>query len=257
MIYAMSDIHGFAGILRSNVEKLDLSGENRLVLLGDYIDYGSESGQTVRYIYELQQKYGADKIIVLRGNHEDMFLEWIDAYADKNIDNTDENDIALWNEWLRGDELFHTVRTFITLGQLVTLKHILYTATEHTLNIEAVKEVLSNSGELIEWMRSLPYYYETEKQIFVHAGVDEEAGEWWSLVTPNNTFTGKFPETKGSFYKDIIAGHIGTFGIAKDPDFHGVYYDGASHYYIDGTVKISGQIPILVYDEENGKYSQI
>lgn len=250
--YAMSDIHGYVKILQLNIEKLDLLGENRLVLLGDYIDEGPDSGQTLRYIYELQRKYGADKIIVLRGNHEDMFLEWIDAYS-----NTDGNDnISSWNEWLRGDVNFNTVATFITKEQLETLKQLKRTDTEEKLNIEAVRAILLNSGDLIEWLRSLPYYYETEKQIFVHAGVDEEAGEWWPFVTPTNVFTGKFPETKGSFYKDIIAGHIGTSGIAKDPDFHGAYYDGASHYYIDGTVEKSGKIPILVYDEESGKYSQ-
>lgn len=257
MIYAMSDIHGYAGILQSNVERLDLSGENRLVLLGDYIDYGCESGQALRFIYELQQKYGSDKIIVLRGNHEDMFLEWLDTYNCANNDNTDENSIIAWNEWLKGDANFNTVGTLITKEQLKTLKELAQTATEDILNIEAVKAILLTSGDLIEWLRSLPYYYETENQIFVHAGIDEEAGEWWSLVTTNNVFTGKFPETKGSFYKDIIAGHIGTYRIANDPDFHGVYFDGASHYYIDGTVNISGKIPVLVYDEEIGKYSEL
>ena len=53
---------------------------------------------------------------------------------------------------------------------------------------------------------------------------------------------------------DIIAGHIATSKISGDEDFHGVYYDGASHYYIDGTVVESGKIPVLAYDEKSGKY---
>ena len=63
MIYAMSDIHGFADIFQKNLKRIDLSGENRLVLLGDYIDYGPESGRTLRLIFEMQKRYGAEKVI--------------------------------------------------------------------------------------------------------------------------------------------------------------------------------------------------
>lgn len=59
MIYAMSDIHGFLSVLKENMKKVDLSGDNRLVLCGDYIDYGPESGQVLRHIYDLQQRHGA------------------------------------------------------------------------------------------------------------------------------------------------------------------------------------------------------
>ena len=33
----------------------------------------------------------------------------------------------------------------------------------------------------IRWMEKLPLYYETDNQIFVHAGVEEEAGEDWEI----------------------------------------------------------------------------
>jgi serine/threonine protein phosphatase 1 len=56
---------------------------------------------------------------------------------------------------------------------------------------------------------------------------------------------------------DIIAGHIGTSTISGDPGFHGIFYDGKSHYYIDGSVGVSGFIPILMVDTETGKYYEI
>ena len=257
MIYAMSDIHGFADIFQENLKRIDLSEKNRLVLLGDYIDYGPESGRTLRLAFETQKRYGEKKVIVLRGNHEEAFLEWLDIYGGPRAGEPDEYGLVPWSDWLSTDPDYDTLRSFVTEEQWAFFCQITRTASEDTLNIEAVRMVLSANGELIEWLRSLPYFYETERQIFVHAGIDEEAGDWWPYGTPEYMFVGKFPASAGSFYKDIIAGHIGTARIAGDPDFHGVYHDGQSHYYIDGTVNESSRIPILAYDEEERAYSEI
>ena len=43
-IYCISDIHGCLDALKAALEHIDLSGDGRLVLLGDYIDYGPQSG---------------------------------------------------------------------------------------------------------------------------------------------------------------------------------------------------------------------
>lgn len=100
----------------------------------------------------------------------------------------------------------------------------------------------------------MSYYYETETQIFVHAGVHEEAEEWWKYGTPEEKFLCKYPASGGRFYKDIIAGHISTSQIANDENFHDIFYDGDSHYYIDGDVNTSNRIPLLKYDDVTGKY---
>lgn len=105
------------------------------------------------------------------------------------------------------------------------------------------------------WMKMLPYYYETEDQIFVHAGVDEEAWDLWKVGTSEDDLCEKPFWDEGEFLKDIIAGHIGTWNMAGDEDFHDVYWDGASHYYLDGTVQKSGQIPVLKYDTKHKRYT--
>ncbi len=105
------------------------------------------------------------------------------------------------------------------------------------------------------WMRELLLYYETDTQIFVHAGVDEEAEDLWKWGTEDAYFCEKFPATTGPFLKDIIAGHVGTYVVAGDDSYHGVFWDGASHYYIDGTVHQSHQIPVLKYDTVNKCYT--
>lgn len=257
MIYVMSDIHGFADIFQKNLEWIDLSGKNRLVLLGDYIDYGPESGRVLRLIFEMQKRYGPEKVIVLRGNHEEDFLEWLKIYGGPHAGEPDAYGIVPWSDWLNKDPDCDTFRSFVSEEQWAFFRQITRTASEDTLNIEAAKMILSAHNALIRWLRTRPYFFETERQIFVHAGIEEEAEDWWRYSTPEHMFVGKYPASTGSFYKDIIAGHIGTARIAGDPDFHGVYHDGRSHYYIDGTVYESGIIPILVYDEEKEKYFEI
>lgn len=239
MLYAMSDIHGFLDIFRENVEKLDLSGNNRLILLGDYIDRGPQSGQTLRYIYELQQKYGSEKIVVLRGNHEEDFLDWINIVT--------HPDGISWSNWLACDRELNTFRTLVTAEQFERFKRLSANAKGNAmisaLNVEAVKMLFETNGDLIRWLKKLPYYYKTKTQIFVHAGIDEEAEDWWEYGTPEHTFVGKPFELIefGEFYMDIIAGHISTSRISGNKNFHEVYHDGMSHYYIDGTVTVSGK----------------
>ena len=49
----------------------------------------------------------------------------------------------------------------------------------------------------------------------------------------------------------------GTWSLANDRNYHDVFYDGESHYYIDGSVYKGGKLLLLAYDEENGKYYQL
>lgn len=201
LIFAMSDIHGSPLEFEEALSLVDLSGDNMLILCGDYV-HGYDSYTVLDRIISLQQKYGSDKVVALLGNHEEMVMN------------------GMWpvsqNEDIECDE--------------------------------------AREDRYISWMNSLPRYYTTDTQIFCHAGVEEEAGEEWEWGTDEYTYTEKFPAQTGKFCMDIIAGHVGTYSIAQNPGFHDIYFDGESHYYIDGTVLTSGIIPVLMYDTDTKKY---
>ena len=74
-IFAMSDIHGCLQEFEAALELVDLSGDNKLILLGDYIHSGADSYGVLKKIIKLQQKYGNDKVIALMGNHEELVIE--------------------------------------------------------------------------------------------------------------------------------------------------------------------------------------
>ncbi len=207
-IYAMSDIHGCLDAFEYALSLVDFSGDNKLILLGDYV-HGPDSYGVLNKIMQLQNKYGSDKVIALLGNHEDMACD---------------------GRWLIGG-----------IGD------------ENTY----VRE--EDDDRYLMWMQNLPRYYTEGNTIFVHAGIDEEAEDLWEWETDDYTFTEKYPAQTGKFYIEmkIVAGHIGTAVISGNPRFHDIYFDGESHYYIDGTVLESGIIPVIKIDTENNKYYRV
>lgn len=71
--FAMSDIHGCCRTFRSMVEQtLQLTTNDTLYLLGDYIDRGPDSKGVIDYIWELKSR--GFFVVCLRGNHEQMML---------------------------------------------------------------------------------------------------------------------------------------------------------------------------------------
>ena len=126
-------------------------------------------------------------------------------------------------------------------------------------SIESYEDEI-NEDKYIQWISSLPRYYVEGNTIFVHAGIDEEAGDLWEWVTSDEIFTMKYPAETGKVQNldmKIVAGHVSTSEISKNPRFHDIYYDGESHYYIDGDVLESGVIPIIMVDTETNKYYRV
>lgn len=202
-IYTMSDMHGCLPAFEKALALVDLSGDNQLILLGDYI-HGPDSCGVLKKAMELQARYGAEKVVALLGNHEEAVLDG-----------------------------------------------------RSSINENGVECEPAEKGKLMRWMKSLPRFYATSHQIFCHAGVDEEAEDMWQWGTADHVFTEKVPAQTGHFYMDIIAGHVGTAAISGDPTFHDIFYDGQSHYYIDGSVLESGVIPVMMIDTFEEKYYQV
>ena len=256
MVYAMSDIHGCIEELQQNMEYVDLTKDNRIVFLGDYIDYGRESYKVLSYLKELQVQHGTDKVIVLKGNHEAMFLEWIEDFS--GVYSAALEAMAI-DSWLKTDSerRFNTFRTFISQGELKQYEEYCKKASAVYMNRRAVELIMSKHSDLVKWINDMPSFYDIENNIFVHAGIDEDAGEFWEYCTSDEDFLWKYPATFGRFYKSVIAGHLGTGDIANEKHFHDIYYDGASHYYIDGSVYKHGKLLLFAYDESNNHYYQI
>lgn len=245
-IYAFSDLHGDEPLLEAALALIDLPGhpQRLLVTVGDYIDNGAGSAQVLYRLRGLAEEY-PQQAVILPGNHERDWLAWLDA---------DDSDFS----WLSADTGFVTTRSFLGAETVVRIAAEAASSADDAAVVErinrAVKQAVETEhADLIEWVRELPLFYETDEQIFVHAGVEEDAGEDWRLVTSDHRLLNKYPPTFGPFAKTIIAGHVSTESMHGDGS-HGIFYDGASHYFLDGDVPKTGGLNVLAYDAVTRTY---
>ena len=74
-LYAVGDIHGQIHMLEALVERVPFQEEDEIVFLGDYIDRGRDSKAVVDLLLRFKREY--PKAVFLRGNHEDMLLDYL------------------------------------------------------------------------------------------------------------------------------------------------------------------------------------
>lgn len=74
---AIGDIHGHFEKLQSLFFKLEkeLNRDDVLVFLGDYVDRGPHSKEVLDFLIQISKK--RTNSVFLRGNHEDMFLDYL------------------------------------------------------------------------------------------------------------------------------------------------------------------------------------
>jgi serine/threonine protein phosphatase 1 len=131
-IYAISDIHGCSKTFNELLNKISFSTNDTLYLLGDYIDRGPGSIQTIDKVIELQSS--GYNIKCLRGNHEQMMLNSIQHLSQS----------ILW-EKNGGDKVLDE------------------------LGIHSASQI---PQKYINFIEGLPYYIETDDFFFVHAGLN-------------------------------------------------------------------------------------
>ena len=73
MIYVTSDIHGQYDSFKKLLEKINFNDNDTLYILGDIIDRGPQIIEIIRKVIS------TPNIVMVLGNHEDMFLNYYDS----------------------------------------------------------------------------------------------------------------------------------------------------------------------------------
>ncbi len=68
----IGDIHGCVNTFESLLSKIEITKEDNVILLGDYVDRGLFSKQVIDKIMEVQNQ--GFNLTALKGNHEEMFV---------------------------------------------------------------------------------------------------------------------------------------------------------------------------------------
>lgn len=245
--YVVSDIHGYFTQFKSSLDQAGYFTDlepHKLVILGDLFDRGYEADALQQFVLDLMDK---DRLILIRGNHEDLFRKLI---------TTDHG--VLYSHHLHNG-------TFDTVLQLSKLDYI--DALSGSKLIAEAEKTPYNS-KIIPAMRD---YYETDHYIFVHgwipcnvseegysfmenwrtAGVEEwEKARWYNGMDAAQTVT-----VEG---KTIVCGHWHTsYGHSKfenkgsefgtDADFSPYY--GKGIIAIDACTAHSGTVNCIVVED--------
>lgn len=148
--FVVGDVHGRHSQLGALLDMLPRDeAADTLVFLGDLIDRGPDAPGCVDLVMKLQRE-NPERVRCLRGNHEQMLLDFIEGSAN------------LWITPVTGGE-----RTFEQYtGQALSV------TKEQDLD-DARRTVESSvPEEHLEFFHALPYYHEDDYAIYVHAGLE-------------------------------------------------------------------------------------
>lgn len=199
--FVIGDIHGRRAQLQMLLEMLERdSQQDTLVFLGDLIDRGMDAPGVVADVLEMQRE-NPERVICLRGNHEQMLLDCIDEGA------------SIWFSPATGGA--HSFEQYT--GRALRLEK------EDDFE-EARREIAERvPAEHLEFFRTMPFFYEDDYAIYVHAGLDHgkhprETSEHFLLWARDKDFytnyTGKpcvFGHTPTPFLP--LRGRLGRHGI--------------------------------------------
>lgn len=220
--YVLGDLHGRLDLLEKSVQKIsDLVGESdfQIITLGDYIDRGPNSRGVIEFLM------AHPEIIALRGNHEDIAVQSIACQLKPN--------------WWMGNGGHATLRSY---GQTWHVHDdLLYSLVP---------------DEHVKWMNSLPLYYETEKQVFVHAGIPSDAPLAEQQFDTRSDGAVKFnwmlygPSDHGGWRgKHVVHGH---HQFADGPHTWSPGSKGGGRTNLDTWAYKTGRIVIGVFDDTQG-----
>lgn len=202
----IGDVHGMIDHLEQLLKQWSPESE-QLIFVGDYIDRGVDSRQTLLLVHELTLLKGA---VALRGNHEAMLIDYLNNPQD------------YWTQYY-----LNSGNT--TVADLLNLP--LEEISQESGEVYQ-REILENYPWLLPWLESLPYYTEFGEFIIVHAGIDLEIEDWRD--SPLDTFLwtrDEFLSANNQTGRPIIFGHTPTITIQPEG---GLYEGPDGKFGIDG-----------------------
>lgn len=247
--YVVADVHGFYSILKAELKKagyFDDPEPHKLIVLGDLFDRGSEAKELQDFILQLMEN---DEVILIRGNHEDLFQEMV----------TEDEGLPYSHHVSNG--------TYDTALQLTGYDPVLAQIRHFDFADEAKK---TPYYQVI--MRAMLNYYETEHYVFTHAWIPcikERNGQYsaystWREASEREWMNARWingmeaAQTAADEDKTVVCGHWhASYGHSKlegkcsefgpDADFSPYYGPGV--IAIDACTAHSKQINVLIIED--------
>lgn len=207
---AIGDIHGCKKTLVRLLEKLELTPEDHVVFVGDYVDRGPDSFGVIEVLLEMEKeaKEGSGpSCTFLRGNHDQMMLDAIENQDDPEAQ-------ELWR--INGG-----TQTLMSYQQ------------EETVQIPESH---------VEFLRRTDYLFETDEFVFVHAGlkpdltIEQNIAQFDPMVALWTRAHMRGPNTM--WEKTVVCGHTPKSEPMNQERLINID-TGAVYYYIPGMGRLT------------------
>ena len=237
-ILMLSDPHGHADGLRALLSQAGFSQNDVLILLGDYLDKGPQSLETLRLVMELCRTH---TVYPLMGNVDLWRLECLcsdDAAELEDFKHSSLRKAA--SDW--GSSLL--TEMCLEMGAPLT---------ESTDMAALMPHLRRHFAPEIAFLRSLPSILETQRFIFVHGGIPHEdldaleGTDAYPLLKFDDFFAAGL-----SFRKTVVTGHWPTVLNSPANPIYDPIIDRKRHIIcLDGAcgVKTEGQLNLLILPE--------
>jgi serine/threonine protein phosphatase 1 len=222
----ISDIHGCYDSFIDLLHKLRFDAEqDSLILLGDYVDRGAKSKEVVQLVLDMVEKEG---VIAIKGNHDQRLVDV--------IANDDEQARV----------------KFFEHGGLQTLSSYCgshFSEEDMEKNFSQVKTFIrENYSHHLSFLDRLPYYFEDNHHIYVHAGLNPHFTDWKQQSSYDFMYIkDDFIKNKTVVNKMVVFGHTKTINIHGTADI----WFGGDKIGIDGGCVSGLQLNCLAITEKN------
>ena len=233
-IICVSDIHAhydeFARLLR----KCDYNNESDyLFILGDILEKGRQNIEALRFVYELSLD---PKCVCIKGNNDTMVTRM--AFDDEK-------------EKFLERLTYRPVNAYTQMAESIGI-------TDFTADFDYKRNTVNEKfAEELSFISELPHAIETEKYVFVHAGVEnrpdwENSSEQFVLCEP------WWIRSSHALDKYVVVGHFPTYNFARSNNTNLPIIDRDKKIIdIDGgcSVKSAGQLNAFIINKDGESYS--
>ncbi|MBF8148660.1 serine/threonine protein phosphatase [Winogradskyella sp. F6397] len=216
---AVGDIHGGLRGLVQVVERANVSSDDTLIFLGDYVDGWSEAAQVIQYLIELSK---TNTCVFIKGNHDIWCEQWL-AYGTVNdvwFKNGGKETIESYDGFSKDQKLMH-----LDFFEGMPLYHI---DSENRLFLHA--GFTSMHGVERELHKENFYF---DRTLWEMALTLDQRIEKNSKLYPNRL----------KHYAEIYIGHTPTINFGKDQPMH-----AANVWNVDTGATFTGKLSAIDID---------
>lgn len=217
--FVIGDIHGGLKALQQVINRANVSTNDQLIFLGDYVDGWSETPAVLDFLIDLSATYSC---VFMQGNHEEMLLKWLKK----------EDDDELWR--FHGGEA--TVQSYQKIPLRTIEKHISFLEKLNEYHIDDKNRLFVHAGfthlkgVAFEYFRGMLWWDRTL---------------WETAMAVDGTLSAdsiRYPQ-RLKLYKEIYVGHtpVIRFGASAPMNF-------ANVWNVDTGAAFTGKLSILNVD---------